>query len=111
MTWALLFTVLATVSTLAFVSPSRIFPAALLFLFACAFELWSRAVAPTPETRDLAVPRLLTGAALLVMLLVAPLSEHQRTLGLRSPTRSFCLIRPARRRTRCSPRSPDRGPF
>ena len=81
MTAALLFTVLAIVSGLAFVSPSPFSPAVLVLLFAGAFELWSRAAAATPLTRDLAVPRLLTGAALLVMLLVAPFSEHRRALG------------------------------
>jgi signal transduction histidine kinase len=96
MTLALLFTVVSIVFSLAVVSPSRSFPAVLLLLLACAFELWSRAVASTPETRDLAVPRLLTGAALLVMLLVAPLSEHRRSLTSLAASNAIVLPDPGR---------------
>ena len=95
MTAALLFTVLAIVSGLAFVSPSLFSPAVLLLLFAGAFELWSRAAASTPLTRDLAVPRLLTGAALLVMLLVAPFSEHRRALGSLAASHAIVLPDPS----------------
>ncbi len=78
MTAALLVTTLAILLGLAAVTPSRLYPAALLVLFAGAFELWSRAVGSAPDTEVLAVPRLLTGGGLLVMLLIAPFSEYRR---------------------------------
>ncbi len=96
MTIALLFTVLAIVTTLAFVSPSPWVLGVLFLLFAFAFELWSRAVAATRETRDLSVPRLLTGAALLVMLLVPPYSEHQRAVRALAASHAIVLPNPGR---------------
>lgn len=78
MTAALLVTTAAIVVGLGLTNPSRLYLAALFVVFAGAFELWSRAVGSAPENEELAVPRLLTGAALLMMLLVAPLSEYER---------------------------------
>gem|GEM_PF-6943380 len=95
MTAALLSTIPAIVLGLALTSPSRACFVALLVLFAGAFELWSRAVGSAPEAEDLAVPRLLTGAALLVMLLVAPLSEYERAGRALTAARGIVLPDPA----------------
>jgi signal transduction histidine kinase len=95
MTAALLVTTVAIVLGLLLTSPSRLYLAALFALFAGAFELWSRAVESAAETEELAVPRLLTGAALLVMLLVAPLWEQQRAGRSLAAARSIVLPDPA----------------
>ena len=96
MTAALLVTTLAVLLGLALVTPSPLYPAALLALFAGAFELWSRAVGSAPDTEVLAVPRLLTGGALLVMLLVAPLSEYRRIERALETSHRIVLPDPAR---------------
>ena len=95
MTAALLVTMLAIVLGLLLTNPSFSYLAALFALFVGAFELWSRAVGSASETGELVVPRLLTGAALLVMLLVAPLWEHQRAGRFLAASRSIVLPDPA----------------
>ena len=95
MTVALLVTSAAIVAGLAPVSPSPLHLAGVLVLFLAAFELWSRAVASSPPAEALALPRLLVGAALLALLLVAPVSEHQRAAGDVAVSRGIVLPDPS----------------
>src|SRR4029453_13662614 len=63
--------------TLAAVSAGAEEPAVVLLLVLVAFELWARAVGP-PGEEIFVFPRLLAGAALLLVLCVSPLREHAR---------------------------------
>ncbi len=57
---------------------------------AVAFELWSRAVTAARADQGFAVPRLLVGAALLVVIIAAPLREQDR---VRDAYRTAAAIR------------------
>ena len=63
---------------LAFASPSPFFPPILFLLSACGFELWSRAIGVSLTQEAFAIPRWFTGIVLLVVLIVSPLTEHDR---------------------------------
>ncbi len=78
-TAAVLFTTAAIVGSLAWVSIGAGEPAAVLLLAVAAFELWAGAVGQRRE-EPFALPRLLAGAALLVVLVVSPLREHARAV-------------------------------
>ncbi len=77
-TASILVTTVGIVSSLAFVTPSPGFLVALLLLCAGAFELWSRAVGRATDVNGFAIPRLFAGTAMLVVLVVSPISEHDR---------------------------------
>jgi signal transduction histidine kinase len=96
MTAAILVTSAALFAVLAFVSasPAFIFVVALLALI--ALEVWSRAVAVLRGADRFAAPRLLAGAALLTVLVVAPLAEHTRAVRSLAIARRITLPDPAR---------------
>ncbi len=77
LTAAVLFTTAAIVGSLAFVPVGAAAPVTLFLVVLVAFELWAGAVGPRGE-EPFALPRLLAGAALLVVLTVSPLREHAR---------------------------------
>ncbi|MGH9369459.1 MAG: ATP-binding protein, partial [Thermoanaerobaculia bacterium] len=77
LTVAVLFTTSATVGSLAFGSAGPAAPLAVFLAVLVAFELWARAVGPRGE-EPFALPRLLAGAALLLVLIVSPLREQAR---------------------------------
>jgi signal transduction histidine kinase len=77
LTAAVAFTTLTILGSLALVSPRPAMPAAVLLLAIAAFELWARAVGPRGE-EPFVLPRLLAGAALLLVLIVSPVREHAR---------------------------------
>ncbi len=73
----MLFTAAAIAVALAAVSAGAAEPAAVFLLVLVAFELWARAVG-SPGEELFVFPRLLAGAALLLVLCVSPLREHAR---------------------------------
>ncbi len=77
LTAAVVFTTLAILISLALVSPSPAMPAAVFLLAIVGFELWARAVGPRGE-EPFVLPRLLAGAALLLVLIVSPVREFAR---------------------------------
>jgi signal transduction histidine kinase len=80
-TWttaAFLFTTTAVVGSLAALVASDWYRVGVFAASAVAFELWSRAVTAARADHGFAVPRLLVGAALLVVLVAAPLREQDR---------------------------------
>jgi signal transduction histidine kinase len=80
-TWttaAFLFTTAAIVGSLAALVASDWYRVGVFAASAVAFELWSRAVTAARADQGFAVPRLLVGAALLVVLVAAPLREQDR---------------------------------
>jgi hypothetical protein len=77
LTAAVVFTAASIAVTLAAVSAGAEEPAVVLLLVLVAFELWARAVGP-PGEEIFVFPRLLAGAALLLVLCVSPLREHER---------------------------------
>jgi len=92
-TWttaAFVFTTGAIVGSLATVVASDWYRVAVFAAAAVAFELWSRAVTEARAEHGFAVPRLLVGAALLVVLVAAPLREQDR---VRDAYRAAAAIR------------------
>ncbi len=79
LTVAVLFASGAIVGSLALISARPAEPAAVLLLAIAAFELWARAVGPRGE-EAFALPRLLAGAALLLVLILSPVREHARAV-------------------------------
>lgn len=77
LTAAVLFTACAIVGSLALASAAAAEPVAVFLLAVAAFELWARAVGPRGE-EPFALPRLLAGAALLLVLILSPAREHAR---------------------------------
>ena len=77
LTAAVIFTAAMIVASLAVISAAPVEPAAVLLMAVAAFELWARAVGPQSE-EPFVLPRLLVGAAALVVLIVSPLREHAR---------------------------------
>jgi signal transduction histidine kinase/HAMP domain-containing protein len=80
-TWttaAFLFTTGAIVGSLAVLVANDWYRVGVFAASAVAFELWSRAVTAARANHGFAVPRLLVGAALLVVLVAAPLREQDR---------------------------------
>jgi C4-dicarboxylate-specific signal transduction histidine kinase len=74
---AVLFTAAAILGNLALLSSAPALPAGLFLLVLGAFELWVRA-AGSPGREIFLLPRLLAGAALLLLLAVSALREHAR---------------------------------
>jgi signal transduction histidine kinase len=95
LTAAVLFTAAAIAVTLAGVSAGPEEPAVVLLLVLAAFELWGRAVGP-PGEEIFVFPRLLAGAALLLVLCVSPLREHARAAEAFRVASSIRLPDPAR---------------
>lgn len=80
-TWttaAFVFTTGAILGSLAALVASDWYRVAVFAASAAAFELWSRAVTASRAEGGFGVPRLLVGAALLVVLVAAPLREQDR---------------------------------
>jgi signal transduction histidine kinase len=78
---------------LAIVSPSVLWRIGLLVFFAASFELWSRA---STYGDRLSLARLAIGAALLALLLIAPIAEHERAARSVAESRAIVLPDPAR---------------
>lgn len=78
MTGAILLAAISILAGLAFVTPSASFVILLLVLCALAFEAWSRALGQSLARGGSVMPRLLAGSALVVVLVVSPVSEHAR---------------------------------
>jgi signal transduction histidine kinase/HAMP domain-containing protein len=76
---AVTFTTLGIVGSLALMSQSPAVPAGVFLLAVVSYELWSRAVGPRGE-EPFVLPRLLAGAALVLVLIVSPLREHARVV-------------------------------
>jgi signal transduction histidine kinase/HAMP domain-containing protein len=77
LTAAVVLTTAMIVASLAVISAAPAEPAAVLLMSVAAFELWARAVGSQTE-EPFVLPRLLVGAALLLVLIVSPLREHAR---------------------------------
>jgi len=75
---ALLFTVVAIAASLVLVGASGVYLTALALSVVAGYELWRRAVAEASSDPSRTVYRLIAGAGLLLVLLVAPWSEHRR---------------------------------
>ncbi len=75
---ALLVTTASIVASLAFVSPAPLYAAAVGLIALAAYELWRRAVGQILPSEPLGASRLIAGAGLLLVLLVAPLHEYRR---------------------------------
>ena len=95
MTAAILVTSVGVFAALAFVSASPVFVVSLVMLAVVALEVWSRAVAVVRQSGRFAAPRLLTGGALLTVLVVAPLAEHTRATRALALARRIVLPDPA----------------
>ncbi len=96
LTAAILVTSAALFSLLAFVSASPAFLFVVALLSLISLEIWSRAVAVLRGADRFAAPRLLAGAALLTVLVVAPLAEHTRAVRSLAVARRITLPDPAR---------------
>jgi signal transduction histidine kinase len=95
MTAAILVTSAALFAVLAFVSASPAFILVVALLALISLEIWSRAVAVLRGADRFAAPRLLAGAALLTVLVVAPLAEHTRAVRSLALARRIVLPDPA----------------
>ena len=96
MTLSILATAAGITAALALVSPLWAFPFALAALTLAVFELWARAIGAAPAAGGFRVPRLLTGAGLLVLLIATPLSEAARTRHAVSAAAAIRLPDPTR---------------
>ena len=90
-TGAVLLTAGAVVGLLFFVSESRWFVVVSAVLAAACYETWRRATASAPAAGLLGPFRLVAGAALLLILVAAPLHEHRRAADA---FRTAAAIRP-----------------
>jgi signal transduction histidine kinase len=95
MTAALLLTAAGLALGLTLVGSSPLHIVGVLALYFAAFELWRRAAGPTLPGKPPELPRLFLGAALLTLLLLAPLSENRRAAGSLAASRSIVLPDPA----------------
>lgn len=94
LTAAMLATPLAIGVALAFLSTSPAFAVILLVATAGLFELWARSIGAFVSAEGIAVPRWLTGTALLTVLIVSPLSEHRRAVSNLATAREIRLPDP-----------------